>query len=71
MIANWYLTNLLETGEGLFPFDDFRNVDNTFSANRALPRLFFAVVDPFMSALHAYPLCHASHFPPNLSQFLP
>ena len=50
----------------LFPFDDLRNIDVTASTHRALPRFHFAFVNPFISTLQAYPLCHASSLPSNL-----
>ena len=50
----------------LFLFDNLWNVDNTGSTHRALPRLHFAFVNPFISTLQAYPFCHASSLPSNL-----
>lgn len=54
----------------LFLFDNLRNVDITASAHRALPRLHFAFISPFISALQAYPLCHASSLPSNLGIYI-
>jgi hypothetical protein len=54
----------------LFPFDNLRNVDNTASTHRALPRLHFAFIDPFISTLQAYPLCHVSSLPSNLGIYI-
>jgi len=54
----------------LFPFDNLRNVDVTASTHRTLPRLHFAFINPFMSTLQTYPLCHASSLPSNLGIYL-
>jgi hypothetical protein len=54
----------------LLPFDNLRNVDIAASTHRALPRLHFAFVNPFISTLQAYPLCHASSLPSNLGIYV-
>ena len=50
----------------LFLVNDLRNVDDTASTHRALPRLHITFTDPFMSTLHTHPICHASSLPSNL-----
>ena len=54
----------------LFLFDNLRNVDITASTHRALPRLHFAFINPFISTLQTYPLCHASSLPSNLGIYI-
>jgi len=47
----------------LFPFYNLWNVDDAASTHRALPRLNFAFIDPFVFTLHACPICHDSSLP--------
>jgi hypothetical protein len=54
----WMVPSSSQPTFSSFRFDDFRNVDVTASTHRALSRLYFAFVYPFMSTFQAYPLCH-------------
>ena len=54
----------------LFLFDNLGNVDITASTHRALPRLHFAFIHPFMSTLQTYPLCHTLQLHSKLSIYI-
>lgn len=54
----------------LFLFDNLGNVDITASTHRALPRLHFAFIHPFMSTLQTYPLCHTLQLHSNLNIYI-